>query len=388
MRRKVPAPEPWDLPCEDERTSLAMTLQAALRVAVASALAALGVACGSGEEPGRANDRAEVRPALATAIPVGEKSNGITGVEAGEGAVWVASAGNCSGSISRIDPDVNRVTATVPTGSVTDLAVGAGAVWAVGEVCGEGPNLFRIEPRTSKVAARIPLLSPAEARANPDVLTSGVATGEGGVWVSLSLDPRTGEVIRVDPRSNEVVGKIPTQGFAGELVVEAGGVWVLSHPEYTDETHRAASLKRIDPQADRVVATPLRNQRLALGGEVIPPVIAAGEGWIWLPATEGTYPYRSLAFRIDARNNEVTRERLSFDAFFPVDVTEDGVWFIGQDGGAILGRLNSQTLQVDATLKLGITPVSSDLDAASGAVWIGSLGKRGERGSVLRVDLR
>lgn len=325
---------------------------------------------------------------MGTSILVGERSNGITGVAAGQGAVWVASSGNCSGSVSRIDPESNEVIATTPVGIVSDLTVGSGAVWAVGEVCGKGPILYRIDPRTNELAATVRLVSPAEARANPEALTSGVANGEGGVWVSLSLDSRTGEVIRIDPRSNEVVGRISTQGFAGELVVEAGGVWVLRHPEYIDETDKSASLQRIDPRTNGVVATPLRDERLELGGEVIPPVIAAGEGWIWVPSTEGTYPYRSLAFRIDARNNEVTRERLSFGAFFPVAVTKDGVWFIGRDGGATLGRLNPQTLEVESSVKLGITPVSTDFDPATNAFWVGSLVKRGERGSVTRVDLR
>ena len=49
----------------------------------------------------------------------------------GERAVWVANAKD--GTVSRIDPATNQVTATVRVGgSPRDVAVGSGRVWVAG----------------------------------------------------------------------------------------------------------------------------------------------------------------------------------------------------------------------------------------------------------------
>jgi DNA-binding SARP family transcriptional activator/streptogramin lyase len=58
-------------------------------------------------------------------IPVGD---GPTNIAIGDGAVWVAAAG---GSISRIDPETNDVTATIPVGNpLGGMVIANGLVWA------------------------------------------------------------------------------------------------------------------------------------------------------------------------------------------------------------------------------------------------------------------
>jgi serine/threonine-protein kinase len=53
---------------------------------------------------------------------------GASGVGAGLGAVWVASA--LDGSVSRIDPRSGRIVRTIRVhGAPREVAVGAGAVW-------------------------------------------------------------------------------------------------------------------------------------------------------------------------------------------------------------------------------------------------------------------
>ena len=51
-----------------------------------------------------------------------------TGVAVGAGAVWVTN--NYGGTVSRIDPAVDRVVQTIPVGNApTGVAVGDGSVW-------------------------------------------------------------------------------------------------------------------------------------------------------------------------------------------------------------------------------------------------------------------
>jgi hypothetical protein len=367
-------------------------------IALGSALVALAAACSSAGErpPGGGAGRSDPEPVVTARIPVGERGEGIEAVAAGEDAIWVAGGGECPGSVWRIGADTNRVVATIAVGNPYDLAVGEGAVWALGGVCAttparpdgvsSGAALYRIDPASNELAATIPLDAPPGVPAG-DASPSGVAFGEGGVWASVSYDPRTGEVIRIDPHTNEVVARISSRGYAGELTVGAGAVWVLGHPGYTDETDHGESLHRIDPRTNELVATPLQDERLLLGGYLFPQVIAAAGDEVWVGSSEATYPYGALAIRIDARTNEVKREPLSMDRFFPLTLVEGGLWFIGP--GADLSRLDPRSLEIDESVRLGVGVADAAFDPASRSFWIASVVVGGaDQGSLVRVDVR
>jgi hypothetical protein len=374
-----------------------MAFRTPARVGLAGALLALATACGSAGErpPGGEAGRSDPEPVVTARIPVGERGDVIEAVAAGEDAIWAAGGGECPGSVWRIDPDTNRVVATVAVGNPHDLAVGEGAVWALGRVCAttparpggvsNGAALYRIDPASNELAATIRLDAPPGVLA-ADASPSGVAFGEGGVWASVSYDPRAGEVIRLDPRTNEVVARISARGYAGELAVGAGAVWVLGHPEYTDETERGESLHRIDPRTNELAATPLRDERLLLGGYLAPQVVAAAGDEVWVGSSQAAYPYGPLAIRIDARTNRVRREPLSMDQFFPVALVEGGLWFIGP--GADLSRFDPRSLEIDESVRLGVGAADAAFDPATRSFWVATtVVGRGDQGSVVRVDL-
>jgi hypothetical protein len=353
-------------------------------VFASTVIGGLAVGCG-GAEDGRGAREADLEPAVGANIPVATGDGGIEGVAAGEGAVWVGTAAGCEGSVERIDPERNRVVATIPIAIVYDLAAGSGAIWAAGEVCRGGPMLWRINPASNEVEATIPLGPHTGARSS-EASVSGVAVGQGGVWVSLSYEPRTGEVVRIDPRNNELVARISTQGYAGELAAGAGAVWVLGHPEYTDETEQGELLHRIDPGTNELVATPLRDERLVLGGYFFPPVIVAEGDAVWVNSSGAAYPHGALAIRIDAHTNRVTRKPLPNDHFFPFAVTGGRVWFTSPDGD--LSHLDPRNLEVKESLKLGVNVGDAAFDSATRSFWIAAVAVgRGDQGAVLRVDL-
>jgi hypothetical protein len=64
------------------------------------------------------------------------------------------------------------------------------------------------------------------------------------------------------------------------------------------------------------VATPLRDERLLLGGYFVPPVLVAWRDTVWVHSSGATYPHGAVAIRIDARTDEVTRKPLPADHFF------------------------------------------------------------------------
>ena len=136
-----------------------------------------------------------------------------TDVVAAPSAVWVAMGHD---GVVRVDPSTNDVVARIhPGGSVTRLARGLGAVWAL-DLFGE--RLLRIDPGTNRVVRSI--------RVGP--LPSAVAIGHGLVWVASQLDST---VAGIDPRSGQVVKLARFAGgelWPGALAVGPAGVSVVT----------------------------------------------------------------------------------------------------------------------------------------------------------------
>jgi hypothetical protein len=351
------------------------------------------VGCGAVAPP---RDEGVVGPVLA----VGKPGYGVTGLAVGQGGVWVGGWDRRGGLVKRLDPHSGEVMGTVrlPHGG-GPTAVGAGAVWTAGvncvglhpddpDVCVTEPRFARIDPASGRVAASATI--PRPPGTGPDSAhVSAVAAAEGAVWVAVSWDPWTGEVLRIDPHTNAIRARIPTGGSTGEMRVAAGAVWVLSHPEYTDETKvKGASLLRIDPASDAIVATPVREELTFLGGDLIPPVLAAGDVAVWVTSPTAAHPRRAL--RVDTRTHQVAREQLEVDRFYPVAVEEDAIWFIGSSGrGSVLGRLDPRTLEQTALIELPVAAVRAVLDPDTDSFWIASLVNRhNERAQVVRVQIR
>ena len=100
----------------------------------------------------------------------------------GHGAAWVAN--RLDGTVSRIDPETNSVTATVLTGNGPDaVAVDPGGIWVSNQF---GGNVVRIDPGSNRVAQRVSVGSRVSGLAISGdavlvaVLTRAPATG--GRW--------------------------------------------------------------------------------------------------------------------------------------------------------------------------------------------------------------
>jgi YVTN family beta-propeller protein len=167
----------------------------------------------------------------------------------GQGAVWVAN--KLDHSVSRIDPETNRVVATIPVADgVADLAAGRDAIWTGGDRQGVA-RVVRIDPRTNRVVATLRVLQPQD-----------VALGFGSVWVPSGRPPT---VVRIDPQTNTAPSSIPVVGKPSTIAVAAGAVWVKHSGPGT--------VQRIDPQTNTVTATlPLASGLYGL---------AADDHWLW-----------------------------------------------------------------------------------------------------------
>jgi len=130
-------------------------------------------------------------------------------VAPGRNAVWILSD---QGELGRISAATNRATARikVPAVGLSDLAVGAGSVWATDPYQG---TLWRIDPGPRVAERTIDVGSGADS----------VAFGLDSVWVTNSLQ---GTLSRVDPATNRVVKTIPLGSTPRAVAVGEGRVWV------------------------------------------------------------------------------------------------------------------------------------------------------------------
>jgi class 3 adenylate cyclase/streptogramin lyase len=207
-----------------------------------------------------------------------------------DGTVWVLN--QFQATVVRIDPVRAVVVDSVDLESGTkDIAAGEGAIWVVNE---GARGLTRIDPHDPQTNIAAPVLD-AESFENAP---AAVATGGGFVWVVAGPS-----VLKVDPRTGEIVGEATTRFVGREVAFGEGFVWVA---------HTADDrVSKLDPRTLEVVAIMVGNA---------PVAIAAGEGAAWVANNEdGTLS------RIDPTSGEVQSIPVGSR---PEDITvsEEAVW--------------------------------------------------------------
>jgi DNA-binding beta-propeller fold protein YncE len=117
---------------------------------------------------------------VARQIPIPDRP---TRIAANPRTVWVATRG-ASHELWRIDADSGRRVARIPLPiTPTRVALGAGSVWVTGYHWSNGLNasrggtVLRIDPATNRISASIPL---------GDVAADGVTLSHGLIWVAAT----------------------------------------------------------------------------------------------------------------------------------------------------------------------------------------------------------
>lgn len=255
-------------------------------------------------------------------------------VEVGFGAVWVTNNQANIATVVRIDP-ASRVPVPIPIGPAVainpdDLAVGAGAVWAL-----LGDAVYRIDPDTDRVRGKVSGLAVGN-------LLGGIVAGAGSVWVADSTD---GAVARIDPRTDRVVDTADVGSNADQIALGEGAVWITSAV--------ARTVTRLDPQTGRIVSV------VSLPG--VPGGIAAGEGAVWI-----TDPDEDRLMVLDTVTGRIELVRVG-DGPTGVAVGEGSVWVTNTRANTV-SRIDSETRNVVAVIDVPGDPYS--VAVGDGAVWV------------------
>ena len=145
--------------------------------------------------------RTEHGDAYFTSIAVSDDSAWVTG-DLNDPTLW------------RIDAKTGKLKATIPLPSAPkDVAVGAGAVWLTSQL---DDTVSRVDIATNTITNTI-----AAGRG-----AAGLAVGAGSVWVANAID---GTVSRIDPETLEVTDTIEVGGSPEDVAVSKDGAWVATH---------------------------------------------------------------------------------------------------------------------------------------------------------------
>jgi DNA-binding SARP family transcriptional activator/ABC-type transport system substrate-binding protein len=175
----------------------------------------------------------------------------------GEGALWSISS---TGELSRIDPATGEEVARLGLGvTPSGLAVGGGSVWVTGR---SSPTVLRIDPAVNQVTDRFPL--PTEGVVTDQV--GEVTTGAGSVWVGHGAFNPGAWVERLDAETGHVQNRFSIlAGDVDHVAFAEGALWVASTP--------SGELRKIDPRTNEVVV------RRELQSDLC--CVAAGGGYVW-----------------------------------------------------------------------------------------------------------
>jgi hypothetical protein len=247
-----------------------------------------------------------------------------TYVASGFGSIWVASHRPSPGFgplLYRIDPRTNRIVARLrlPDNACWHPAVGAGYLWVSdcgGEVANPVVFKVKVDPRRMKVVGRVPGENPV--------------FGDGSLWVR---SPRVDRVLRVDPRSGLVLARInPGLDVTSDWALGGfgyGSIWA----------HNNTVVTRIDVATNKTTAViPLPGGRANTGpGNFGGNQEGFTAGKVWLPNIVGL-------FEIDPGTNRARLRRMSMHAF-----TQWGDDGIGTTAHSVLVRRSDTVVsQIDA----------------------------------------
>ena len=177
-----------------------------------------------------------------------------------------------------------------------------------------------------------------------DASPAATTSGAGSLWVT---EPDAAEVVRIDPRKDAIIDRIPIVGNPGPIAYAGGAIWV------TDIF--GARVLRIDPSTDRITQTVDLGSRRAAA-------LAADGDRLWVADQA-----ENALIEIDANDGKQLR---TIDlGHRPSALLADAgtIWVASYDAG-VVDAIASRSGDTVATLRVGNGPTA--LARTPSAVWV------------------
>ena len=231
-----------------------------------------------------------------TGDPVAGVNKPCGGMVSAFSSLWAASCGD--GALLRIDPKTSKVTARITSGAddVKDsIAATADSVWLLTD---SKTTLSRIDPDQNAVVGEIRV--PAGC--------TGLTFGEAALWLAC---PNENKVLRINPETNLLEKEISVSAQPKALAIGANSVWVLCEKD--------GKIDRIDPKTNQVMKSIELDVAGATGS------IAYGDAFLW--ATVRGFPL----MRIDPQTDTVVQQFYGASGGGAIAVSPGAIWLSTSD---------------------------------------------------------
>jgi YVTN family beta-propeller protein len=291
-------------------------------------------------------------------------------------------------TLQRIDPDTNKLIATIPYGQAGVEPYVAGTVQAGGFSVGEGAiwvfgpriqTVLRIDPRTNTVAGQSAVS--LEPEQNAGWVTYSLDAALGHVWVVTGTPTLT----EIDPQTGVTTRQIPIpddEASCSHVDASISPIWV-----WCTDNGRPGSIWSVDPQTERalrivsyeqgfpswITRDPLepRGQRALLDWS---RPTGTGLG-LFDTTTTALVAEFDLPFFLGGFDTQ--------DLGLPgIDEREVGPLWVSNPAMDQVWELDPFTNEVVAKIKVGRQPTGIELSESDNAVWVANSGD----GTVSRID--
>jgi DNA-binding SARP family transcriptional activator/streptogramin lyase len=253
-------------------------------------------------------------------------------------------------SLVKVDPDTGDVLDVIPVGrQPVAVAVVGASVWVSNA---DDATLTRVDRKTGETDAIGGLKPPFDL----------VADGTRHLWMSTYSYE---QVTRVDTRTGHQDLVVPLGHNAFLLGIGAGSLWVTEPPANLGDR---GTVGRINLKTAKVERT------IPVGTSPMDVKVGMGAAWV-------TNNSDASVTRINLGDRSVERIPIGL-APGPLAIAFGSIWIIAGRTHDTVWRLNPETREADAVIKVGKSPVNIEADAHG--LWVALR----EAGTIKRIDPR